>query len=420
MATASLPRRAATLAAVAVLVSLPFVEGVIGPWIFVPVLAVGLAAAGWASRRGSEYATRVVLILCAAAVTSALFDVGLRVAGIGRPVILQRWPAMPLTIRYIPGMDRGDVDDHDLARMSGVPPIDEGGKRHLVTDAAGFRNLPGARERDIDVVLLGGSVGAGAANQDDTIAAGIERGGLATYNLSTPGTSPWQEYVNLYAELPHLRLRPHAAIVWLVFPANALHGDYGSLDMNRLPWKGSVEQWIERARGLRARSPLRRAFERNEPSRDVMARTFIDGGPLLFYTPYIDDPSRDASALVDPKLAAFHETLAAFARLARERGLRPVVLLVPAKERVYSWVYTGQAPWTRPAAASALATDIARMCADLKMTCEDLDPVLAAESRRLFETTGDLVYRRDDTHFNVVGNRIVAQRALALVRTTPP
>ena len=419
MATAS-PPRIATLAAVAMLLSAPFVEGAIGPWIFAPLLAVGMGAAAWALRRRSERANRVVLILCATAITVALFDIGLRVAGIGRPVVLQRWPAMPLTIRYIPGMDRGDVDHHDLARMSGLPPASEGGQVRLVTDDAGFRNLPGAREREIDVVLLGGSVGAGAVDQDETIAAMLERGGLATYNMSTPATNPWQEYVNLAAEVPLLRLRPRATIAWLIFPGNALHGDYGTLDLQRLPWKNAAEQWFDRARGLRARSPLRRAFDRNEPSRDVIARPFIDGKPLLFYQPYIENTARDAASLASqPNLPALRDTLAAFAKLARERNLRALVLLVPAKEQVYGWVHRGDAPWTPSATPAALASEVAKTCSALGIAVQDLEPAFASESRRLYEGAGELLYWRDDSHPNAAGNRIVAERLRTLLHARP-
>jgi len=399
---------AAKLAGIAVLVSAPFAAGALSRGIFAAGLALAMAFAVAALVRRSQFAAHATLVVVSLALGIAVFDLALRALGFGPPAIIGPWPAMPLVNRFAANLDI-ELLDQDLARMSGRP-APAVPTHHIVTDGAGFRNAPSAPRDGLDVIVLGDSFGAGAVGHDETLRAFLQREhGMKALDLSTPASSPWQEYTNFRLELPTIGTRKGAVLAWLLFGGNDLEETYGPLEPEALPWTGP-RQWLQRWRSWRARSPILNLTGRPGPSSDVATHS-LDGKPILFYRPYIANARRDlATVTAQPNFPALRATFSRLVALARSRDIVPVVFVIPAKEEVYEWVHRGSAPWSSSTAPSGFAQAIARMCDEEKVACQDLKPALVEESRRSHESSGELLYWREDTHLNARGNRFIASR----------
>jgi len=387
----------------------PFAVGVLPGWLFAAIIVAGMALAAYAAARSSPMAANAALTIVSTALGIALLDLAMRALGLGPPVLLERWPAMPQVIRFLPNIERADMQYADLAQMIGPTPPGTPRAR-VATDARGFRNEKDAPRRGVDVVVLGDSFGAGATSNEDTIRGSLARDhGLRALDLSTPASSPWQEYVNFAVEQPHFEAKPGALLAWIVFEGNDLDDEYGPLDLKELERNGTAAQWLHRARAWRARSPLRHLVQARQPSREVAAVSLAGGRRMLFYEPYVRNAARDEAAIRShPNFARLRATLARGAALARERGMRTVIFITPSKERVYGWMAQGSAPPAQ-APASGFARALLAVCADEGLRCVDLAPGLAAESARALET-GRFLFWLDDTHPNAEGNRYIARR----------
>ena len=409
-------RAAARLIAITLALASPFLAGSLEPRVFLAFFAIAFAVAAWAVARRSARATHATLVLVSVALATTAFDLVLRLAGLGPVVFYERWPPLPHVNRFVPNVDRADIPNGDLAAMAGkaapdAPPI------HLVTDASGFRNDPRLARQGVEVIVLGDSFGAGAVSNDATIRAWLARDhALRAIDLSTPASSPWQEYVNLRVEQDRIDFAPGATLAWLIFGGNDLDEYYGP-PVETLRFNGEVRQRLFRMRAWRDRSPLRYLLQRNAPSKDVFSTQFPGGGHFYFYRPYIDAAARGTAAIrAHANFPALRATIAGGVALARSRGLRPVIFLIPAKEEVYAWVHRGAAPWSSPTTPSGFTEALLAICRDEKLACFDLKPDLVLESRRAYEKSGTLLYWRDDSHLNAEGNRFVAARMRALLR----
>jgi hypothetical protein len=147
----------------------------------------------------------------------------------------------------------------------------------------------------------------------------------------------------------------------------------------------------------------------HEAHADVIARDFPNGRKLLFYRPYTETSFRTPDEVVSNRnFGRLEETVSAVRKLTEERGVKLVVVLVPAKEEVYSWVWKGGAPWSSDAQPSGFSVALARVCAGDGIKFIDLKPELIDESKRAYEGRGQLLYWYDDTHLNVTGNVFTA------------
>jgi hypothetical protein len=220
-------------------------------------------------------------------------------------------------------------------------------------------------------------------------------------------------------EQDRIDFAPGATLAWLIFGGNDLDEYYGP-PVETLRFNGEVRQWLFRMRAWRDRSPLRHLLRRNAPSKDVFSTPFTGGGHFYFYRPYIDAAARGTAAIrAHANFPALRATIAGGVALARSRGLRPVIFLIPAKEEVYAWVHRGEAPWSSPTTPSGFTDALLAICGDEKLACFDLKPDLVLESRRAYEKSGTFLYWRDDSHLNAEGNRFVAARMRALLRGEP-
>jgi hypothetical protein len=384
----------------------PFIAGALPPSLFWPFFIGSSAITVYALGFHSERAKKLALVLASVALTITISDTALRFTSLVPDELVEKWPRMPLVNRYVPNLNYEGYRFNDLSRMAGVKEWREEKLVRLVTDSAGFRNERPEQNRPLDLILLGDSFGAGGVSQEYTWTSILARDyGLHTYNLSTPAAGPWHEYINLWAEKDRLKVGEGAVLIWQLFAGNDLDDLYGSLEVNQLPWRGTVGMWIERINKLRARSPLRYLLQKQNRSADVVDRDFLNGRKLLFYKPYIEASSRSPEEVIKhPHYARLRATILAVKRLAGAQGLRPTVVLVPAKEEVYSWVWRGAAPWTTEAGPSGFAAVLSDICAEEEIPFLDLKPYLVRESRRFYEEAGQLFYWYDDTHMSTVGN----------------
>jgi hypothetical protein len=408
--------RRAFLYLVAVLTVLftPAIEGALRLAWFWPLYACAAAIIIYAFAFDSTRARRVTVVVASVALTITASDLLLRLAPIVPSELAERWPRMPLVNRYVPDLNYEGHRFNDLSRMAGVDEWREEKLVRVVTDSAGFRNEHTDPSRPFDVIILGDSFGGGAVSQGYTwssILAGQYH--LNTYNLSAPASGPWHEYVNLWAEKERLKTREGTVLVWQLFTGNDLEDEYGSLDLNSLPWCGPLRARLNRVNAWRERSPIRFLIENlmrgHDPRDDVIARDFLNGRKMLFYRPYAESSLRTTEQVVaHPNFGRLRATLRAVKNLAEARGMRPVVVLLPSKEEVYSWVWKGEPPWSSDAGPSGFSVALARACAEEGLRLLDLKPPLIEESRRAYEDSGQALYWYDDTHMSAAGNVFAA------------
>jgi hypothetical protein len=401
--------------AAAAIILAPVAEGALGPARFWPVYACASVVAFGAFAFDSRRAKRVTLVLASAALTLTAADLALRLTSVVPDDLAGSWPSMPLVNRYRPGLRYEGSRFNSLSRMAGVQEWREEKRVRIVTDSEGFRNERADFSRPLDVIVLGDSFGAGAVSQEHMWSSILARAyGLNAYDLSAPGSGPWQEYVNLRAECGRLRTDADTVVVWQLFTGNDLDDEYGPLDMNSLPRRGPARAWLSRVNSWRARSPVRYLVENllrgRDPRSDVIACDFPNGRKLLFYRPYTESSFRTPEQVAaHANFARLRETIGAMKNLAGAcGGARLAVVLVPSKEEVYSWVWRGATPWSSDAGPSGFSVMLARACGEEGIKFLDLRPELVAASRLAYEDSGRLLYWYDDTHMNVEGNVLAA------------
>jgi hypothetical protein len=385
----------------------PFIVGALPLSLFWAPFCGASAVAVYAFASESRRAKKITLALVSVALTITVADLALRFLPLTPDELVESWPRMPLVNRYVSDLKYEGYRFNDLSRMAGVKVWREEKWVTVVTDSAGFRNESQDRARQLDLILLGDSFGAGAVSQEYTWTSILANDyNLHTYNLSTPAAGPWHEYINLWAEKDSLRVGKGAVLTWQLFTGNDLDDYYGPLDVNELPWHGVAGRLANRINNVRARSPVRYLLRRHDASGDVADRDFLNGRKLLFYKPYIRVSSRSAEEIIKhPNYVRLRATIPAVKRLAESRGLRLVIVLVPTKEEVYSWVWEGAPPWSTETGPSGFADTLRSICTETDLLFLDLKPHLVRESRRLYEKSGQLLYWYDDTHMNTAGNR---------------
>jgi hypothetical protein len=269
----------------------------------------------------------------------------------------------------------------------------------------------------LDVIVLGDSFAVGVGTtQEAILSRQLEtRFGLKTRSLAVPG-SPWLELLNLKAELPSLPIRPGTTVLWMLFSGNDLDESYEErLDVEPA---GPVSRWWTAFRSWRKRSPLRLMLREAPDVAPTIERTLPDGKPVLFYEPYVARAARGAAELrAHPNLPALRRVLEEMARVAKERRLRVVVAVIPTKGEVHPWILGGGEPWTSTVAPSPWAEVVAELCAPLGIDCLDMKADLVEAARAAWNDGGEMLWWRDDTHWNERGHaaaaEIVQRRLLA-------
>jgi len=263
--------------------------------------------------------------------------------------------------------------------------------------------------------------GCGSSQEDIWSELLRARHGLRTYNLGLPG-NPYEAYLNLLTQSPHLALRPGSVVLLAVFSGNdltELHSDIR--DAAELPWQKPTLAFYDACIAFRERSSIRRLWEQLRTGADpaasrlspeqagLIVRRFLDGRPMLFYERHcwiLDEDEEEAR--VEAYGPGLERTLGYFGDLCRARELDLNVVLLPTKEEVYRWVLEEEPPWSASPESSRLGRWLGQVCQANNLGFLDLKPDFVRESRIRYETDRSLLWWYDDSHWNPYGHRLAA------------
>jgi hypothetical protein len=384
------------------------------PWI---VLALILPVVGYLVAPDSTRWLRKLLVLIAIpAFLLSGVDVLLRLPNRADDFPPRWLPRLPWVARFDPNLDVRGESSGNLWRIAGEPSLREPHQIIFQTDAAGFRNTHGGEA--IDLLVLGDSFGAGENTTQDRIFARLleTKYGRRVYNLSFPG-SPYEEYLNFLIESPRITFERNARLIWTFYTGD-LYDAYGNIwDADALPWQDGLKAWATAYRTFRSRSPIRRQIIAlrwrllgNVRGQTVIQRELANGQPVLFNS-LQEEQGLLPQDLVEhhPNFPMLERTMVEMRNRAAERGLDLTVVLLPTKGEVYRWILT-QRGERRPEDAdpSGFALAVLDACRRVRMRCLDTKPDLIKEGYRLFDSSGALLYWRDDPHLNDSGHEAVA------------
>lgn len=407
--------------------ALPFAEGVFKNGLLEVLLLLPVA---WllVATRTREYALRSVLVMTSLCLALTLFDLLLRPVIGDRlhysPMNLhqRRLPALPMLGRWDAGVSFSGETYGDLAAMTGEPSYREPRHVEFRTDAKGFRNDP--LRLPLTAIALGDSFTAGVGvTQAKTWASVLEqRLGWSVYNLSYPG-GPYEQYLNFSIETRDLPVTPGMHLIWTLYTGNDLDDTGGDTwDLDALPWQKGLSAALVDYRTFRSRSPLRQAWDSIRSrwggiSHDVVVRSLPDGRPILFYGPQ-EVWGRRGRAEVERhhNFAKLQTTLRAMEETVARLGIRTTIIILPTKGEVYRWLLNPDSP--EGPASSGFAEAVLAVCRRMSLTCLDSRAYLESEAKRMFHRSQELLWWRDDTHFNDLGHEVLAAFVMRSVAGT--
>ncbi len=362
----------------------------------------------------------VVIVTVCVGLTVTFVDVFARylpayqaVAAEGR--YLSRWPAYPRLYRYEANRTVDGIVHGDIVKITGNYHL----SRRVVfeTDSHGFRNDLATEQRasseGVDIVLLGDSFGAGiGVSQQDTWARLLaDRYGVANYNLSLGAASLWQELINLKLELGRLKLRTNPVLIWMIFAGNDLDNEYG-MSVETPELLDEYQQFLNSVSLFRQRSPVIRACKRLLAAPDVdffEVRDMPMGGKILFIRDYNRAKNRTTEDVrLHQNYPRLKDVFREMGRFTRQQGLTVRVVVAPTKAEIHPWLLNGSSPAGVSAEQSGFSQVIEELCQKQEFFFLDLKPPLS-EYLRPVEEVEDLLYLPDDSHWNVSGNRAVAE-----------
>jgi hypothetical protein len=303
----------------------------------------------------------------------------------------------------------------DLAAISGDPSDKVERLEIFQTDSRGFRNNPSSTSPPYDVIVVGDSFGMGlGVSQDEHWAALLTHLGYSVYNLSMPATCPAHGAARLSLEIGDLKIAPGATIIVPVYTGNDLEECGESVDTILAQGPQSKDQsLITEIDDYRSRSPLRqlgmRLVYRFLFADPVIERRILsNNSSVLFYKPHIKAASASRSEVeADPHFTTMADALIRISNLATAHDARLAVVVIPTKEEVYRPLLLGQSAWPDTTLSSGFAEAVLSVCRKEHITCLDLKPSLSAEAETAFRS-GELLWWRDDSHWNQLGHRFAA------------
>ncbi|MFN2309980.1 MAG: hypothetical protein ABR553_09645 [Gammaproteobacteria bacterium] len=282
------------------------------------------------------------------------------------------------------------------------------------TDSKGFRN--DAEQAAGQVLVVGDSFVVGIGNtQADTLTAQMGRNhGLSAYNMGFPA-GPFQ-YANII-EAARAELGEDACIVAVVFEGN----DFRDIDPAELAARKAVprgaQNIVKTYLGV-LRSPfevsrvffglytqgLERLRKRSAGSEaqgapaEVTLVLPVAGAPMVFLKGYAQVVLREGY----DDFGYMHDQFA--------RGTPDLLVFAPEKYRVYGPLLDQNPAGELPQAQLA---HLAKIAGDLDVPLLDLTEALSSRARELL-SQGELIYWRDDSHWNRAGIEVGARE---IVRT---
>jgi hypothetical protein len=422
--------------AATMILSGPFAVGIfrLTP-VTIPVLLIGIAVLVYSLRRnfGESTTQKVILPLLSVCLTVTLFDLVSR-AFLPKTIWVRanamfehRWPPLPLVERYTPNVDYQGRMYGDLAGISGVRADREERVETFITDAYGFRNVVSysAQSPPLELVVLGDSFADGANTTQEQTLPGVfaRQFRYQTRNLSMGGAGPWQEFINLAIEIDRAPVSPEGAVLlWLIFTGNDLDDPcYSILEPEQLPWNGMFRSFLVSYGTFRERSPVRLLRLKAEfairgmlgsnanHTQVLLRREFLNHKSILFDSVLAERRSRKRQDILQhPNWPCFRSTFSAMKELASAKHLSVALISVPSKEEVYSWVLDNGPPWSTPPDRSPFSMALENISKEEGFTFLDLKPSLVGASKSAWDTSGALLWWRDDVHWNGRGQKEAA------------
>jgi hypothetical protein len=324
------------------------------------------------------------------------------------------WPPQPHVLRYVANVHFEGITFGDIAAMSPRKDLREGRRVTFITDNDGFRNDSSnwATDRPLDLIVLGDSFCAASGTTQEQIISNVlaKDHGLNVYNLSLAGHGPLQEYATLVLENDRLKEREGTTVLWVLFTGNDLDDFYyPDLETSSPPILSWRDRLATSYASFRERSAVRQLIARSDLSGLLVSRTAPDGRAVLFFKPYVDRTRRTVDEVRHhPNFDHLQTTFTLMRQFAQSKHLRVVVAVAPSKEEVYSWLLNREPEWTSSKEPSGFSV-VAREFCDLNgFKFFDLKPTLIEASEKKFKESGELLWWRDDTHWNAVGQRVAA------------
>jgi len=256
--------------------------------------------------------------------------------------------------------------------------------------------------------------------------------GRPVYNLGVSATGPGhQQRLLRYLLDTHPDDVVIDRLLWMIFEGNDLENSYeerraagptgGSL------LRGTVVESLRAVpETLKRESVLHRLVAGQLRSKTAVGAssdpTLVDGvripyplydsavhGPRMFNPDNLERARRPRAYVLDhPNWPRLRESFGAMAELARAHGFAVTVVLAPSAARLYAGQYEGfpaisERPW--------FLEEVGKLARETGFEVVDLVPALRPYA------ASEMLYFRDDHHWNARGNRVVAELLAPLVQT---
>ncbi len=325
---------------------------------------------------------------------------------------------------YLPNSRSDRSTFGDLAAMSGVPSHRVSRREVFETDARGFRNTTNEDQKPFDLVVIGDSFGMGlGSTQEETWTSILKKQGRSLYNLSLPATCAVHGATRLALDLPSLPLTQDATILVPVYVGNDLEECTEETEriLTGQPASGLTSLKIA-VDDYRSRSPLRQLAMRlvyrwlfADPV--VTTRELPDGRNVLFYKPHVRAARLSVSEVEhNPNFSVVTRALQKIQADAQHHHASMLVVILPAKEEVYSWIFREEPLDNSSQTSSGLAMALQAFCASHSMRCLDLTSQFKNEAYTAF-TNGKLLWWTDDSHWNHSGHEVAARLIAQAIET---
>ncbi len=275
----------------------------------------------------------------------------------------------------------------------------------FITDTYGFRNWAAALTNEVEILVLGDSFAYGSGVTQDLTFSNLLAANLGktVYNLAVPAC-PRQEVRNLMLELPRLKLTANPILLWLIFEGNDLLSDEHPNQTIETRARSNLGQLLIPLISYGQRSPIGQLFgawwRGYSTKEQVLVREFPMHGTVLFYRPY--EHSMGLTRKNIKQMVGWQNLQVAFdsmRKLAKAHALKVYVITAPTKAQVYV---------DADKSSSDLAILIREQALASGFDFLDLKPSLIKAANRPLGEKQNLLWWKDDTHWNDYGHKVIA------------
>ncbi len=328
-----------------------------------------------------------------------------------------RWPPFPALSRFDSNVDFSSEVIGDISAISGLSETAEPRFINFRTDEFGYRNDTWDRESPLDVLILGDSFGEGVGVTQEKTWNSVLSGkyGLNVYNLSMPGYNLWHELLCFKIEQPRLLTNNRTLVIWAVFAGNDLDTPYGKILFPEME-QSTFRRFKVTLSTYKRRSPFIQLFERIRfgnlelAKEKAIARKTPDGEFFLFYSEYVMPVLRPIEEVRrHDNYEIMRSVIMEMADFLKRNDLDIAIMVIPDKSEVYRWILDGTDPREITAATSGFSAALREICETEGIRFLDLNPGFSHKAKELYEESGELLWWRDDTHWNENGHSLAAE-----------